>query len=243
MILDTMTLEELILEIKTDFKEVRGRWTKFLPKFKKIIQKRTRYPWLWDTTIKTRRYNEWYLSFFADSKKEVNIVRPSFTLCFTYQAIAAGKDMMKLFFIMNSNCCFFNNQKGDNVRGYCYDGMFLGDWINENGGIVKTFISRKEMKINQFTEYFELLKLWIIQDMFEIRKGTSLSSSMTKYIPETYFDHEEWNKFLFERGNQRLIKASEESNEIYRDNESEYRKCLKMIDAVNQNRYDQEINY
>lgn len=25
MILDTMTLEELILEIKTDFKEVRGR--------------------------------------------------------------------------------------------------------------------------------------------------------------------------------------------------------------------------
>lgn len=278
MILDTMTLEELILEIKTDFKEVRGRWTKFLPKFKKIIQKRTRYPWLWDTTIKTRRYNEWYLSFFADSKKEVNIVRPSFTLCFTYQGqpwagtvidgqvllfpshfferygerclkihkdqtIAAGKDMMKLFFIMNSNCCFFNNQKGDNVRGYCYDGMFLGDWINENGGIVKTFISRKEMKINQFTEYFELLKLWIIQDMFEIRKGTSLSSSMTKYIPETYFDHEEWNKFLFERGNQRLIKASEESNEIYRDNESEYRKCLKMIDAVNQNRYDQEINY
>lgn len=84
MILDTMTLEELILEIKTDFKEVRGRWNKFLPKFKKIIQKRTRYPWLWDTTIKTRRYNEWYLSFFADSKKEVNIVRPSFTLCFTY---------------------------------------------------------------------------------------------------------------------------------------------------------------
>ena len=43
MILDTMTLEELILEIKTDFKEVRGRWNKFLPKFKKIIQKRTRY--------------------------------------------------------------------------------------------------------------------------------------------------------------------------------------------------------
>ena len=39
MILDTMTLEELILEIKTDFKEVRGRWNKFLPKFKKIIQK------------------------------------------------------------------------------------------------------------------------------------------------------------------------------------------------------------
>ena len=64
-----------------------------------------------------------------------------------------------------------------------------------------------------------------------------------KVHSETYFDHEEWDKFLFERGNQRLIKASEESNEIFRDNELEYRKCLKMIDAVNQNRYDQEINY
>ena len=177
MILDTMTLEELILEIKTDFKEVRGRRTKFLPKFKKIIQKRTRYPWLWDTTIKTRRYNEWYLPSLLTAKKEVILsglrllcVLPTrdnlglalwlidgqvllFFLRISLkrygerclkihkdQAIAAGKDMMKLFFIMNSNCCFFNNQKGDNVRGYCYDGMFLGDWINENGGIVKTFI-------------------------------------------------------------------------------------------------------
>lgn len=39
MILDTMTLEELILEIKTDFKEVRGRWNKFLPKFKNNSEK------------------------------------------------------------------------------------------------------------------------------------------------------------------------------------------------------------
>ena len=54
MILDTMTLEELIREIKTDFKEVSGRWNAFSPKFRKTIRKRTQFPWLWDTTIKTR---------------------------------------------------------------------------------------------------------------------------------------------------------------------------------------------
>lgn len=101
----------------------------------------------------------------------------------------------------------------------------------------------KIMVFRRITRIIEVVLNERAVDMFEIRKGTSLSSSMTKYIPETYFDHEEWDKFLFERGNQRLIKASEESNEIFRDNESEYRKCLKMIDAVNQNRYDQEINY
>lgn len=85
MILDTMTLKEVIREIKTDFKEVSGRWNAFYPKFRKTILKRTQFPWLWDTTIKTRRHNEWYLSFYAVSKKEVHIVTSSFALLFTYQ--------------------------------------------------------------------------------------------------------------------------------------------------------------
>lgn len=276
MILDTMTLEELIREIKTDFKEVSGRWNAFSPKFRKTIRKRTQFPWLWDTTIKTRRHNEWYLSFYAMSKKEANIVTSSLTLLFTYQGkpwagtvvdgqvflfpshffdryrerflkihseqvSMSGKDMMKLFFILNSNCCFFGNEKGENVRGYCYDGMIFGDWINEDGGIAKTFISRQEMKINQFAEYFELLKIWIIQDMFKARKGIPLCSPLTKFVPDTYFDYGEWNKFLFERGNLRLIRAAVESNEIYLKNEQEYRKCLKMVDTVIQNRYEKQF--
>lgn len=35
MILDTMTLEELILEIKTDFKEVRGKMEQVLAEVQK----------------------------------------------------------------------------------------------------------------------------------------------------------------------------------------------------------------
>lgn len=77
--------------------------------------------------------------------------------------------------------------------------------------------------------------------MFKARKGVPLCSSTTKFLPETYFDYGEWNKFLFERGNLRLIKAAEESNEIYLKNELEYRKCLKMVDAVIQNRYEKEF--
>lgn len=32
MVLDTMTLEELIREIKTDFSEVKGRWKNYVRK-------------------------------------------------------------------------------------------------------------------------------------------------------------------------------------------------------------------
>ena len=57
MVLDTMTLEELIREIKTDFSEVKGRWKNYVRKFRKTAQKRTMFPWLWEANIKTRRFN------------------------------------------------------------------------------------------------------------------------------------------------------------------------------------------
>ena len=84
MVLDTMTLEELIREIKTDFSEVKGRWKNYVRKFRKTAQKRTMFPWLWEANIKTRRFNEWYISFYAESKKEVGILNPTFTMLFKY---------------------------------------------------------------------------------------------------------------------------------------------------------------
>lgn len=85
MVLDTMTLEELIREIKTDFSEVKGRWKNYVRKFRKTAQKRTMFPWLWEANIKTRRFNEWYISFYAESKKEVGILNPTFTMLFKYK--------------------------------------------------------------------------------------------------------------------------------------------------------------
>ena len=272
MVLDTMTLEELIREIKTDFSEVKGRWKNYVRKFRKTAQKRTMFPWLWEANIKTRRFNEWYISFYAESKKEVGILNPTFTMLFKYKGqllvgavtndvvlIFTGhffdrykerffkihkdsrpvtnREIMKVFFLFNSNYCFYSKEKEENVRGYCYDGMLLGDWIGEEGGFVKTFISRQEMKMNQFVEYFEFFKMWIIEDMFKSRKGFELKNSLTEYIPDTYFEYGEWDKFLFERDNLRLIKAAEESQEIYMKNREEYRRCFQLIDAVNINMF------
>ena len=53
--------------------------------------------------------------------------------------------------------------------------------------------------------------MWIIEDMFKSRKGFELKNSLTEYIPDTYFEYGEWDKFLIERDNLRLIKAAEES--------------------------------
>ena len=74
--------------------------------------------------------------------------------------------------------------------------------------------------------------MWIIEDMFKSRKGFELKNSLTEYIPDTYFEYGEWDKFLFERDNLRLIKAAEESQEIYMKNREEYRRCFQLIDAV-----------
>ncbi|GAB6866479.1 hypothetical protein [Bacteroides acidifaciens] len=273
MVLDTMTLEELIREIKTDFSEVKGRWKNYVQKFRRTAQKRTMFPWLWEANIKTRRFNEWYISFYAESKKEVGILNPTFTMLFKYKGqLLAGavtndvvliftghffdrykerffkihkdsrpvtnREIMKVFFLFNSNYCFYSKEKEENIRGYCSDGMLLGDWIGEEGGFVKTFISRQEMKINQFVEYFEFFKMWIIEDMFKSRKGFELKNSLTEYIPDTYFEYGEWDKFLFERDNLRLIKAAEESQEIYMKNREEYRRCFQLIDAVNLNMFE-----
>lgn len=276
MILDTMTTEEVLREIKSDSREVKARWRKFSAQFRKLILKRQSFPWLWETTIKTKKYNEWYISFYAESKKEVGIINATFNMIFKYKGqlltgtvkgdeafifsghffdrykerffkihkenrLITDKDIMKVFFIFNSNCCFCNKKKEDNIRGFCYDGILLGDWFGGEGGIVKTFISRQEMKINQFAEYFEIFKMWIIEDMFKARKGFELEKELIKYIPDTYFKHEEWDKFLFERDNQRLIKAAEECQEIYIKNMDEYNRCLKMIDTTYLNMAEKKL--
>lgn len=199
-------------------------FSKFSTKFRKLILKRQSFPWLWETTIKTKKYNEWYISFYAESKKEVGIINATFNMIFKYKGqlltgtvkgdeafifsghffdrykerffkihkenrLITDKDIMKVFFIFNSNCWFCDKEKEDNIRGFCYDGILLGDWFGGEGGIVKTFISRQEMKINQFAEYFEIFKMWIIEDMFKARKGFELEKELIKYIPDTTSVH------------------------------------------------------
>ena len=84
MILPTMTLTELAKEIQSDYKEVHARWTKFNPKFNKMRLKQTYYPWIWNTEIITKKNNKWFFSFYAQSKKDANVVIPHAYITFRY---------------------------------------------------------------------------------------------------------------------------------------------------------------
>ena len=59
MILSTMTLSELSNELLKDYKEVAARWKAFEPKFVRMRKRRVLFPWLWETTVQTKRKNEW----------------------------------------------------------------------------------------------------------------------------------------------------------------------------------------
>lgn len=76
MIVPTMTLAEVATEIQSDYKEVINRWEKFEPKFNRIRMKRNSYPWFWETTVMTKRKNEWNIIFYAYSKKDASIIIP-----------------------------------------------------------------------------------------------------------------------------------------------------------------------
>ncbi len=82
MITSTMTLEEIAKELLADFREVHDRWNRFENKFKRMCLNQPKYPWVWDTAIKTKRYNEWNVLFSAWSKKETKMVDPAFFIVF-----------------------------------------------------------------------------------------------------------------------------------------------------------------
>ena len=65
MVLDTMTLEELIREIKTDFSEVKGSMEELTyGNSGKTAQKRNNVPVVVGKRISRHEgFNEWYISF------------------------------------------------------------------------------------------------------------------------------------------------------------------------------------
>lgn len=77
-----------------------------------------------------------FIGYFFDRYKE------RFFKIYKDSCLVINWEIMKVFFLFNSNYCFYSKEKEENVRGYCYDGMLLGDWIGEEGGFVKIFILR-----------------------------------------------------------------------------------------------------
>lgn len=141
------------------------------------------------------------------------------------------KIVMQIFCIRNPHLNCYTQKCEDSVRGFCEDGMILGEWISENMMLAKTFLSRKEFKPNQFTEYCNFIKSCIIQDICLSRTG---SNEMNDSIPDSYFEAQELNNFLFNRGNPNWIKICKEC-QIFEEKE-EYLKCNQMLDAINERR-------
>lgn len=272
MITSTMTLEEIAKELLVDFREVYDRWNRFGNKFKRICLDQTKYPWIWETAIKTKRYNEWNIIFSAWSKKEIKIVDPVFIVCFYYKGgmwaasllkdfvlffpvhfferyqerylklftadiQISNKDVRKMFHVLNNRISIYKRSREDSIRGFCYNGMILGDWIDEKCGIVKTFISIEEMKVNQFAEYFDFLKSRLIVDMFRCRKGIGAvsGSDIVDYIPDTYFENEEMNNFLWNLENRLLNVTFDKCVEFYSKHKLEVDKCSDILDVIMEN--------
>lgn len=273
MILHTMTIEELAKEIRADYKEVHARWTKYESKYHRNLLKNNRYPYIWETQLKTKRHNTWFINHFAESKKDASIKFPQIFCPFQYTDgtwvayMIEGSNTLLLFtahFIdrykerffeldLKSNpysskdiisIFFFRNKIGvmrreieDMLRGYCEDGMCFGEWISDSVALVKTFISRKEMKMNQFVEYYEAIQYRLVADMVLARKGNFLATvADVDYIPDIYFNPEEWNSFLFTRGSRLWMDLVIECEARKRNNLEEYNKIAAMLETISDNR-------
>lgn len=272
MITSTMTLEEIAKELLADFREVNDRWNRFGNKFKKMSLNQARFPWIWETAIKTKRYNDWNIIFSAWSKKEIKIVDPVFVVFFHFNGgvwaayilkdfvlffpphfferykerflklnlgdlQVSNRDIRSVFYTLNNRIFIYKKEREDSIRGFCYNGMVFGDWICEKCGIVKTFISIEEMKVNQFAEYFDFLKNRLIIDMYRCRKGMGVisKSELVDCIPDTYFEYEEMNSFLWNLGNSLLIETHRKCIEYYSEHKLEVDKCSEMLDAIMDN--------
>lgn len=146
-------------------------------------------------------------------------------------------DIIKLFYLRNNHIGCIKPELEDLARGFCEDGMILGEWISESAALIKTFLSRNELKVNQYTEYYDMFHNWIIQDMFLAHKGYSLSS-MEEFdnLPDSYFSPKEWEKFLKLRGNEMWINIAIECSEFRIEHKEEYEKCSNMLQAIMDNR-------
>ena len=275
MIVHTMTLEEIASEILADSKEVFARWNKFESKFRRMRLKREKYPWLWETTIKTKRNNIWNVIFYAFTKKDASLIHPNFYLSFRYENATwaayfiqgerkillfsphsferyterylnelmvggipySSKDIINVFFCKNYHISIQKLLSNEvSLRGFCEDGMLLGDWLSDTVGLIKTFLSRKELKLNQYTEYFDGVLLWMISDMFLAKNGYMMSDEDFDTFPDTYLSPETWNSYLKNRGNPIWIKIGMDCNAFMEEHREGYKQCSKMLDIIRENR-------
>lgn len=123
MILHTMTIEEVVKEIRADYEEVRTRWRKYTPKYQRRLLKNNRYPYIWETQVRTKRQNIWFINHYGESKKDASISLPEIFFPFQYTNgtwvayMIEGRNILLLFpahFIMRYKERFLELDLRDN---------------------------------------------------------------------------------------------------------------------------------
>ena len=233
------------------------------------------FPWLWETTVQTKRKNKWYIGYYAYTKKDACAIWPQIAIYFRYmnatwaafpirgknktvllifsshfferyierflktaqsEMQCSIKEVVQVFFLRNYHIYPYKPEAEDKVRGFCEDGMFLGDWISEDVGLVKTFLSRDEMKVNQCTEYYQAMFNWIIADMYMVRLGGSLTLEEFDKLPDEWFSIETWRAFVASRGNPMWNSLLIDYVTFRKEHPKEYKLCSDMLERIADNR-------
>ena len=114
--------------------------------------------------------------------------------------------------------------------------MFLGDWLGDGVGLVKTYLSRDEMKPNQFTEFIQVVRSWIIGDIFMSHKGRSLFDEDFDGLPDTYFSIGVQMDFVRSRNNGKWESILIDWQNFMQEHGNEYLQCSRMLDSIIENR-------
>lgn len=111
-----------------------------------------------------RYENATWAAYFIQGERKILLFSPHslerYTERYLNELMVGGipyssKDIINVFFCKNYHISIQKLLSNEiSLRGFCEDGMLLGDWLSDTVGLIKTFLSRKELKLNQYTEYF-----------------------------------------------------------------------------------------
>ena len=193
-----------------------------------------------------RYENATWAAYFIQGERKILLFSPHslerYTERYLNELMVGGipyssKDIINVFFCKNYHISIQKLLSNEvSLRGFCEDGMLLGDWLSDTVGLIKTFLSRKELKLNQYTEYFDGVLSWMISDMFLAKNGYMMSDEDFDTFPDTYLSPETWNSYLKNRGNPIWIKIGMDCNAFMEEHREGYKQCSKMLDIIRENR-------
>lgn len=92
------------------------------------------------------------------------------------------------------------------------------------------------MKPNQFTEFIQAVKSWLIGDLFMSHKGRSLVDEDFDGLPDTYFSTDVQIGFVNSRSNAIWRDIFIDLLKFKQEHEEEYLQCSRMLDSIIENR-------